>query len=324
MGTAYIIPISVGTALVLSVLFILPGIRKQGYLDRLFQKGSQCIRWELWDQALGCFQEILLRLPRDAQVHYNLGFILYHGKNLLDPAIQELQKAIDLDPQMAAGHYTYGHLLLHALGNDDLSTKHLKISLSINPNQPQVYNTLGQLEIKRQQWSSAMTCFQKAISIAPDFENAYGNLAITCLYLGRNADAVRYAEKHVELQPANPLARKNLGNIYGAVRKLDKAEKEFKTVRSITPDDWVIHFWLGCVYFQQRKFEAAVSSFYEALGLRSGFALTHYNLALCFEELHDSRLARDHIDKAIEIDPSLGKGLLPRKEENEALHKPPM
>lgn len=300
----------------LTITFLLSG----GVAGYYFVRAARVVRynrtgvrfkdWQMWDQSCIWFQKALALEPRHALSHYNLAFVLYFGKNLPDAAKREFEEAIAADSNMAAAHYALGHLLLHVHGNLEAAERHLQTSIRLNPSLSEARNTLGLVEIKRENWQGAMDRFRTAVGMNSSYDIATCNLAIACVYQGKNSDAIRYAEKYVELQPRSPQAHKNLGNIYGATGRRREAIRELKVTLGLAPSEWIVHFWLGCLYLQTNQPRKATVSFHEALGLRPGFALAYYNLALAYESLGQKKFAREYIDHAIELKPDLGEDLI--------------
>lgn len=283
---------------------------RQRRTARLNHQGVQYQDWRMWEPAIKCYQAALQLDSSHAATHYNLGYALYHGRRVTEPARVHLEKAVELEPGMAAAHYALGHLLFHHRRSVPEAQSHLKRALELKPELAEAYNTLGLMEIEAQNWHGAMECFGNAVDADAACDQAYSNLAIACIYQGRNAEAIAHAQKYAELRPRSAVAHKNLGNIYGACGKREPAIEELQACVTLDAGDWIVHFWLGCLYLQTDQPGKAVRSFHESLRIRGPFGLSHYNLALCYEALGKRDLARRHIDRAVELNPSLGKDLI--------------
>lgn len=269
-----------------------------------------CQKSGMFDEAIHLFRKAAGNNPRHALSHYNLGFALYFGKSRSEEALQEFNKAIALDKNMAPAWYAAGHVLLYKKRELDESLKLLTRAIQINPRMAEAYNTLGIIEIKNQKWSAARERFKQALAIRPDYDAACCNGAIACMYQGKTREALEYAERYAELQPNSVLAHRNLANMYGAAGKHKLALCELDIARAMNPADWILYFWKGCLLLQLNDFEKAVVSFQEAIQYKGSFALSYYNLALCYEALKRKDLAKVYIEKAIELNPALGKDLI--------------
>jgi tetratricopeptide (TPR) repeat protein len=264
----------------------------------------------MWDEAIVCFRKAVQKDSHDVLSHYHLGYALYHGKKNTTIAHEEFLAALKEDPNMAEAYYLLGHLQCHARGNRESGEKNLYKALDLFPGCAAAHNTLGTLAIADNNWEKAFEWFTRAITANPSFDSAYSNASIACVYLGRMAQAEKYAVDYVRLQSASALAHNNLGNVYGAIRKYQEAIKEFKESLVLNPNDWMVHFWLGCLYLQIQDFTQAIKSFHCVLQNYAGHALSHYNLALSYEALKMKDNAREHIDKAIALNPKLGENFI--------------
>ncbi len=274
------------------------------------QQGLQFKDWEMWDDSIRCFQKALSLDKNHALSYYNLGFVLYFGKDLADAAIKEFECAIAKDAKMASAYYALGHVLFHSKNQLDEATDNLNKAIELDPSLAQAYNTLGLIEIKNENWVMAMEHFKTAFSIDDTFESACCNLSIALVYQGKNFEAMEYAKTYVELNPNSTLAHNNLGNIYGSCGMKTKAVKELLISSSFNPDDWQVSFWLGCLRLQLNDFKKAITSFHKVLQLRGDYPLAYYNLALCYEQNNDKLLAKKYIERAIELNPALGENLI--------------
>jgi superkiller protein 3 len=274
------------------------------------RKGLQYKDREMWEDSIRCFQRALDLDPNHALSHYNLGFVLYFGKKLADAAIVEFELAIEKNRKMAPAYYALGHVLFHSKDQLEGAVDNLNKAIELDPLLAQAYNTLGLIEIKKDNWEKALEYFRKAFSIDNTLEPACCNISIALVYQGKNTEAMEYAKKYIELNPNSTLAHNNLGNIYNSCRMKAEAVKELLISSSINPDDWQVNFWLGCLRLQLNEFKNAITSFQKVLQLQGDYALTYYNLALCYEQNNNKTLASKYIERAIELNPALGENLI--------------
>ncbi len=274
------------------------------------RKGLQFKDWEMWDDAIRCFQRAITLDANYALSYYNLGFVLYFGKNLTDAAIQVFELAITRNKKLAPAYYALGHALLHGKGALEGAEKKLLKAVQIDPSLARAHNTLGLLEIKRENWKKAIEYFQAAVATDETFESAHCNLSIALIYQGKNSEALQSAQKYADLNPRCALAQNNLGNIYGSCGMKTEAIETLQLSAALNPNDWNVYFWLGCLRLQLKKYKEAIISFQEALQLRGDFALAYYNLALCFEQDGNKIFAKKYIDRAIELNPVLGENFI--------------
>ncbi len=277
---------------------------------KLNKKGLQFKDWEMWDDAIRCFQRAIELDKNHALSYYNLGFVLYYGKKLIDAAIEAFETSLTKNDAFARTYYSLGHAQFHGKGDLENARANLTNAIHIDPDLAQAHTTMGLVEIKMENWKKAIEHFKTALSIDDSLESAYCNLAIALVYQGRNTEAREVSKKYVSLKPESAQARNNMGNIYGSCGMKEEAVKELLVSRSIDSNDWNVHFWLGCLWLQLGNYTKATSSFHHAIQLHGEFGLAHYNLALCYEGNNQKTHAKKHIERALELDPTLGENLI--------------
>ncbi len=142
---------------------------------------------------------------------------------------------------------------LYASGNTDKFMQNLKEQLAKNPNDATNWYNLGVLQAKNPATTSeAMTSFQKAIDLKPDFANAYQNLVYTAIGDDEKAvteinalrktkpddatkliearkerfnKAIPYAEKWMQAMPNDINAVQTLKDMYNTTRNTAKANE---------------------------------------------------------------------------------------------------
>ena len=72
---------------------------------------------------------------------------------------------------------------------------------------------------------------------------------------------------------------------------------------SNSPDNALLHFGLGSLYFQSRQFEKAIAEFNKALTINPDIAEAYANCATAFVELGETELALANCDKALSLNP---------------------
>jgi tetratricopeptide (TPR) repeat protein len=110
-----------------------------------------------FDDALLCFQKVLVREPQNALARINVGYICLK-KRIFGEAIEHLSRAI-------------------RLGNDKKATLY-------------AHFYLGLVYLERDMFEDAQTFFQKAIALGPNMIEAYFELGRAYWYHGRRTEAI--------------------------------------------------------------------------------------------------------------------------------------
>ena len=188
----------------------------------------------------------------------------------LDRALDEIKQAVLIDSENFMAQYTKGRLLFKSHSFEDCPEP-LENAKRLNPNSPQVllllaksyallgvndkaiknyvalakhseyvnapevYNELGVLFYKKQDYSRAARFFKKALSLNPDSPTANLNMGVLCDNLcfssGKPAVRRRYARlaekrylRYYKLVSDNPRLRQSMNEVIARVRKLRDAE----------------------------------------------------------------------------------------------------
>jgi tetratricopeptide (TPR) repeat protein len=144
---------------------------------------------------------------------------------------------------------------------------------------------LGTVYGEQGKFEEAFAAYEKAIEIAPDFGEAYGDLAGILVFLDRIPEAVAAGEKAIELAPDYANAHYNLGIAYHRQGELEKAIAEFEEAIKLAPDDPKIYNNLGAAYYVQGKVDDAIGAWLKVLAIDPDHAKAHKNLGLAYSDL---------------------------------------
>jgi tetratricopeptide (TPR) repeat protein len=116
----------------------------------------------------------------EADLYETLSTLLLNAKKN-DEALAIIEKGLAKFPNNAKLK-EYQGTALYASGNTDKFMQNLKDQLAKNPNDATNWYNLGVLQAKNPaSTNEAITSFQKAIELKPDFSNAYQNLVYTTI-----------------------------------------------------------------------------------------------------------------------------------------------
>lgn len=116
----------------------------------------------------------------EADLYETLSTLLLNAKKN-DEALAIIEKGLAKFPNNAKLK-EYQGTALYAAGKTDQFMQNLKDQLAKNPNDPTNWYNLGVLQSKNPETvNEAITSFQKAIELKPNFSNAYQNLVYTAI-----------------------------------------------------------------------------------------------------------------------------------------------
>jgi Flp pilus assembly protein TadD/outer membrane lipoprotein-sorting protein len=159
---------------------------------------------------------------------------------------------------------------------------------------------------------AAVKEFQKVVAIDPYNIAAHSNLGYA--YVGNHdeAGAIAEFEQVIMLAPHEPLGYNNLAYIYidnGIY--LDKAVEMAKKAVDLSPGNGAFRDTLGWAYYRLGDYEKAVDELTRAVELIGeedrpwDRALVHYHLGMAYAAQSRWIKAKEHLSKALDLDPSL-------------------
>lgn len=234
--------------------------------------------------------------PSNAQTFNNLGTAYLSAGNH-DAALENYLKATELDLVNPITYYNIGSILQIQNKNAE-ACKYFEQAYAIEPS-AQYIVSLALSEYKSDQFEKAIEHYQYLTEKFPDKHNFLYNLACCHDQLGHDNEAIEIMEKLVRKNPKSVLMAQKLSNMYirhnryedakGVYEQLimqgsvtsslyheyamlcvktddtDTAERIFKKVIELEPEDAHTHKDLGVIYLNKRLFDYAKDEFEKAL-----------------------------------------------------------
>lgn len=135
------------------------------------------------------------------------------------------------------------------------------------PTNPGAWNDLGVAYQYLGMFASAVTAYQKALRINPEFTTAWGNLGQAYGLLRDYPKAIEALRQAIAINPEYASAWYSLGNVYGSMEKTDQAIDAHKQTLRINPEHAGAWRGLGLGYGMSRQYDKAISAFQQVLRL---------------------------------------------------------
>ena len=184
-------------------------------------------------------------------------------------AKQSTETAIKLDTNNIGAYLQLAQLDLSS-GQQDEARKQYQQAIKVSPRDIRAYLLLGTLDDQTGKWQEAQDLYKKALDIDSNYAPAANNLAYSMLEHGGNVD--------VALTLAQT-ARRGMPN------------------SSSTADT------LGWAYVQKGSYALAVTYLEDAIKATPKSQPLEYHLGVAYQKLFDVNKAKEHYQRALEIDP---------------------
>mgnify|MGYP005639534601 CR=1 FL=1 len=216
----------------------------------------------------------------------------------------------------------------------------------IFPNSSKLFNLRAAAYTALDNYELALINYEKAISLNPDYADAYNNLGNLFKSAGKNDEAIQSYKKAIAIKSPFPEAERNLAaipdfsgnitrNFSGTFPKdgetdnysdtsqekirflfelydkgnFDEALFEVKNLIEVSPNLPMLFNFEGMIYSALKNYQSANSSFEKAILLDPHFSQAYNNLGNVFKLIGNSNEALKNYKKAIELRPRYAESL---------------
>lgn len=179
---------------------------------QMFEEGMQLTEEEKYNEALQIFEKFLEKYPEVYQVHLNIGQNKLK-KGELDEAEAEFQLVLDKTLEQYGDYKTDTEASLRA------------------------FTGLGEVNVQRQDFESAMKYFRQALEISPRDEVAALNVGEILFSNQKIDDAIRYYEMAIQIKKDWSKPYLKLGYVYLNKAEYDKAAEYFNKFVEMDPEN---------------------------------------------------------------------------------------
>ncbi len=144
-----------------------------------------------------------------------------------------------------------------------------------------------------------------AMEIDPDDPDAHRNLGNIYRDSGRTEMAISEYETAIALKPDLPQVHSGLGKVYASLHMNENAITEYLKAVSINPDDYEAHYALGLIYIATGKLDLAIQENNEIIRINPKFASPYYVLAIIGAVTGHADDAIANLKKAVSLDASI-------------------
>src|SRR5829696_1610530 len=216
--------------------------------------------------------------PSDAGAHNNLG-VLYYQKGLIEEAIAEFARALELDPKMQVAQ-TNLEIAYRESGHYDRKIEELKERVHRAPTARESRWELGRAYAMLRRHEDAIIEFQELLANCPDDVPAMLQLGLAEKARGRLDAASDWLARACDQEPENPVARFHRGEVLYNRGLTELALVALKDAIACNPDYAEAHYLLAFVYGELGQHEAARAATKRALELNPMLGRAQANLAL--------------------------------------------
>lgn len=214
--------------------------------------------------------------PANADFHQALQ-LLQLGSTV---AARELLKGVVLTcPRHAPSHHLLG-VTHYYLGDVASAIAAYQQAITLRPDYVEAYSNLGIALNDQKRYVESVIAYQQAIALKPDYAEAYSNLGVSLNNLNRHAEAATACRKTIALKPDYAAAHYNLGIALNALKQHREAIASFQQALSLAPNHAQGFYNLGLALNSVNLHEQAATAYLEAIALKPDYVAAQWNRCL--------------------------------------------
>ncbi|HZX23206.1 MAG TPA: tetratricopeptide repeat protein [Woeseiaceae bacterium] len=216
-----------------------------------------------YPRAIAFMQESLRLFPKQPEVLNNLGNALSRAERR-DEAIGAYQEAIRLEPRYVDAHRNLGRCYLR-LGRLDEAEASFRRCVELDPNDAPGWLGLGNVHQRREDYETAIPCYDKALAARAGYAQAHHNKGLCLRMMIRPQEALEEYRRAAELGLDRPELHLNTGNALIDVHDVEGAIAAYRRALERNPLDTESHRNLNTLLWQQEQLDDYLGSYRRAL-----------------------------------------------------------
>ena len=272
------------------------------YVNRARYLGQK----EQYADAIRDIERALALDSNQAITYYERGEI-YWRKQEVKLAYQSYQKSVEKDPLFSDGLIKKASIDI-VLNNYDQALDLLDEALKIKVTNPIPYYFKGRLFKAKGDTALAISSYQTAVELDPQYYDAYVELALLVAAQGNDL-ADEYYKTAIGIRPKSIEVWYNRAmylqeNGYKNAENYERALSCYDTIAHIDTNFFGAYYNKGFIYYTYLKeYSKAIASYTQAIKAFPSYYQAFYSRGLCYEKMKERKMALEDYDKALAIQP---------------------
>lgn len=264
-----------------------------------FQRGKMLHKMQLDSLAIKDYKKAAALDTNKSEYISAVGDLLFENKDI-DGSIEWIKKAIKKDPTDRKAHLKIAKLFLY-LQDYPKALGEVNIVMRKNVYDPEAYFIKGMVYKDMKDTAKAISSFQTAVQVAPDYRDAVIQLGL--MFTGKHdAIGVKYLENAYAMDTTDIFPIYAIGVYYQDIYDYPKAKEEYK--RCILRDRHYADafFNMGYMLMQQDSAAKAWRQYDMVTKIDPLNASAYYNRGICSEMMDSIKNAVADYQQALRLD----------------------
>jgi len=236
--------------------------------------------------------------PQDAGIRNQLGLAYLESRQ------PDLVLSTIVEPKTSDDYYlrASAYYTSHRFAEADSESE---TALQLAPDSPQILTLRTRLLQRAGAQDEALQTAQKAIALAPNWDEPYYLAGISYYFIRRNEQAEASLARAVELNPKAARALFLQATALANLGKSDDAERCLRRAIALQPKNARLFCHLGILLVRKNELKEGEASLRRAILLKPEYGLSHYELGKLLAQLKQLRPAATELELAVQYDPGL-------------------
>ena len=210
-----------------------------------------------------------------AQAYYYRG-VAYRQKHEYEAAINDFERAIDLNPSYFFAYYNRG-VVYYKTHNYDLANADFDEAIELFPKHPEAYYCRAGVYERKRDYERAICDLNKTIELSPNHVNAYSTRGYVYAWMGNHEKAITDCNSAIELDPNSPFAYSCRGGVHEIAGDFGHAMADCNSAIELDPENFDAYAVRGVVFFRLRHYERAIEDYTKGINLEPRCDIVYFN-----------------------------------------------
>ncbi len=214
-----------------------------------------------------------------------------------------IQDSLATFPNEPGLHFTYALFQDKIKKDKEKAITCYQKATYIKPDYYAAFSNMGVAYFDLCEYEKAIECYQKAIEIKPDYHEAFNNMGLAYHDKGDKKKAIECYQKAIEIKPESHDAFNNMGLAYRDKDDEDKAIECYQKAIEIKIDKYEAYNNLGNIYSNKGNKEKAIECYQKAIEIKPDDHNAFTQMGLTYFEKCDYDKAIECYQMALDIKP---------------------